>query len=84
MNITTKLAPGEKGFVLHNNKCSECEVKHVNLDLRLEKAKVKVTIKYSLDLSLNRLYGSLDEDSVIHNVEEVRVFRTKQELLESL
>jgi hypothetical protein len=85
MNITTKLAPGEKGFVLHDNKAFGCTAVHVSINARQKKGgydALEIDISYTLTLALSK--GSKITDDVIHNVPESRVFKTKEELLESL
>lgn len=84
MIVNTRLAPGDTGFVLHNNQVSQCKVRHVSINLRLERQssimpEVEVDIHYSLDLG-----STSQRDNHIHNVEEARVFATKEDLLKSL
>jgi hypothetical protein len=87
MKIETKLAPGQKGFVIHENKVHPCAVVHMKIDAKKgeEVSKgawhVEVATHYTLDLL------DVDKtctDKFIHNVEEARVFVTKEELLASL
>ncbi len=80
MTIETKFNIGDKVFVLFFNKIYTVEIKHITINVDVNSFKVpKTGIYYSTDELHDKFY-----DRKQKSFGEESLFKTKQELLESL